>query len=188
MEVYKQDVFGYVRIAKEEKRDPEKLRRMVQQGLGIEHPERIMGYTGLFFDAGDVYISKMVEEWIKYREFREFVLDSLKRFGKEDYGEISEGDDDINCENRWLGSGDRLYGRYGYRFRKQLSGKERCSEFICIRKYCWKTWITYESEPDWFLLLKDEDLGTLKDLDLSRFPEDDPEEDEEEDEDGDELI
>ena len=37
-------------------------------------------------------------------------------------------------------------------------------------------------------ILKDEDLGALKDLDLSRFPEDDPEEDEEEDEDGDELI
>ena len=93
---------NYVRILRGEKKDPEKIRKGLQQGLGVKHPEKIMGYAGFFFDPGDVYASGHVAGRMEDERFEEFVMESLERFDKGDFGEISWNDESENIENRYL--------------------------------------------------------------------------------------
>lgn len=157
-------IAGYVRIQKAEKKDPEKIHRSLQKGYHIEHPERIMGYAGFFFELGDVYASGYVAEQMDNGEFRSFVLDSLRRFYKGEFGQISSRDEDENIENRWLFGIDRLFGRYGYNMPdSRRTEKDPFYEVICIRKHKGNTWITVDSEADWFLFFEDEHLKMIKD-------------------------
>ena len=160
-------ITDYVRIRKAEKRDPEKIHRTLQKGLRIEHPEKIMGYAGYFFDLGDVYASGYVAEQMEDERFRTFVMDSLKQFDEGEYGDISRNDLDENIENRWIFGIDRLFGRYGYDLTEgEREQNEPYFEVICIRKHGENTWVTYDGEADWFLFLRDEDLKLIRDIDL----------------------
>ena len=162
LEPRKEEIYGYVKVVKEERRDPEALHRGLQRGLGIKHPERILGYAGLFFDTGDVYAScEVAEHMTRYPGFSATILEILKRFSKEDYGEVSDSVVQDNGESRWLSGGRFLYGRYGCG--KGHDDPERFHVNIRVRKHWDHTFVTYESEPDWFLFLKDEDLPALED-------------------------
>ena len=155
----------YVRIRKAEIRDPEQIRRSLQKGYRVEHPERIMGYPGLMYDPGDVYVSGQIAERMGYEEFRSFVMDSLRRFDHEDYGQISLSDRDENIENRCLFGIDRLFGRYGFHNpARRRNDTDPFDEVICVRKYGENTWVTTESEVDWFVFLKEKDLKKAKDI------------------------
>ena len=160
---------GYVRIREGKRPDPEAERRRLQKGYGIEHPERINGYAGLFFGRGDVFVSETVWNFMKNGPLEKFVPDALKRFEKEGYGDISSGDIEQNGENRWLGNGDRVMGRYGYYYGDEYQGKDRFDEVIRIRTWKGNTWITFDSEPDLYLLLdmNREEQASGKDADAA---------------------
>lgn len=148
----------YVRIRKAEKRDPEKIHRDLRKAYGIGHPERIMGYAGFFFDPGNVYVSGSIAEWMELERFSAFVLDSLKRFEKGDWGEVSQSTKDENIENRYAFGIGRLFGRYRTR---QAGWEDLFDEVICIRLHDGNTWITGEDEADWFLLLEPDEMKHL---------------------------
>ena len=158
-------ITDYVRIQKGQARNAEQIHKGLQKGLRIEHPEKIMGYAGFFFSMGDVYASGNVARLMKTEAFRSFVMDSLKRFDKGDFGQISRGDQDENIENRYLFGIDRLFGRYGYylpgRREKESSPFD---EVVCIRKHEENTWVTFDSEADWFLFLEDSEIKRIRDM------------------------
>ena len=155
---------NYVRIRRAEKKDPERIHSGLQKGLRIEHPEKIAGYAGFFYDSGDVYASGYIADQMDYDRFRHFVTDSLKRFDSGDYGNISRNDDAENIENRWLFGIDRLFGRYGYCFEDgEKAPDEKYDEIICIRKHDGNTWVTCDSEADWFLFLDEKQLKGIRD-------------------------
>ena len=151
----KECIGGYYRIRTAKKPDPAAEYKRLQKGYGTKHPERINGYAGLFFGRGDVYVSERVGKSMQGSDlFRAFVERSLRLFEKEGYGDISSEDENINGENRWLGNGDRVMGRYGFYYNNEYLGKNRYDKVIRIRTWKGNTWITYDSEPDLFLLLK----------------------------------
>ena len=163
-------ITDYVRIRKAGKRDPEKIRRSLQQGLRLEHTEKIMGYAGFLYDPGEIYVSGSVaDQMIHVKEFRSFVEESLKRFDRGDFGQVFRGDEDLNIENRYLFGIGRLFGRYGYYYPDCGRKEGDCfDEFLCIRQLGENTWITYDSEPDWFLFLEEDQLRSLPDFDWQR--------------------
>ena len=162
-------IMDYVRILRAKKKDPEKIHNALQKGLRIEHPEKIMGYAGFFYSSGDVYASGDVARWMNNDEsFRSFVMDSLRRFDKGDYALISSSDRDENIENRWLFGIGRQFGRYGYHYAdRRRSETDPFDEMIFIREHEGNTWITMDSELDWFLFLDEERMTRIKD----RIPE-----------------
>ncbi len=167
-------ITDYVRIRKAEKRNPEQIHRTLQQGYRTEHPERIMGYAGFFFDLGDVYVSGGVARWMKVNEeFRSFVEESLQRFDKGDWGLISQSDEDENVENRYLFGIGRLFGRYGF-YLPDCGRREgdRFDDFICIRKLDENTWVSYDSEADWFLFLEEDQVPLIRDIDWQDYDDD----------------
>ncbi len=123
-----------------------------------------MGYEGFFFELGDVYASGYVAGQMENEGFRSFVLDSLRRFYKGEFGQISSRDEDENIENRWLFGIDRLFGRYGYYLPDcGRTEKDPFDEVVCIRKHKGNTWVTVDSGADWFHLFEDEHLKMIKD-------------------------
>lgn len=145
----------YYRIRKGKIKDPQAFYKSLQKGYGVEHPERINGFSGLVFGTGSVYVSKMLLSYMEKPQFREFVYTSLQSFEKEEYGDISSGDIEVNGENRWLGNGDHVIGRYGYYYGGSYQGKHKFDEVIRIRTWEGDTWITFDSEPDFYILLND---------------------------------
>ena len=143
----------YYRIRERVPLDREAVYKSLQRGYRIEHPEKIMGCAGFFFETGDVFVSEVIAQFWDDEAFREFVFRSLRAFEKQDYGEISSGDEMQNTENRYLFGGD-AFGRYGYYIEGVHEG--RFSEVICIRTWKGNTWISFDSEPDLFLLLGDD--------------------------------
>ena len=102
------------KIKEAEKMDRAARHQALQKGYGIERPERISGYAGLFFTLGDVYASDWVAEWMDQSEaFRAFVFRSLERFENDDFGDISELDRTDNIETKWLSCGWPLFGGTG---------------------------------------------------------------------------
>lgn len=143
----------YYRIRERVPLDREAVYRSLQQGYRVKHPERIKGCASFFFETGDVFVSGSIVQFWDVEEFREFVLRSLRAFEKQDYGDISMDDIERNIENRYLFGGD-LFGRYGYYFEGESEGKERYDDVIRIRTWKGNIWISNDSEPDLFLLLK----------------------------------
>ena len=136
------------KIKEAQKPDPEAIRKSLQKGYGVEHPERIQGYAGLFFSLGDVYASDAVMKFMESSEkFRTFVFQSLDRFEHDDYGDISENDHDENVEVKWLSCGWPLFGRYGYKTDRG-NGKEVVLTFIKIRRLRDATTVMYDYEMD----------------------------------------
>ena len=145
----------YYRIRGGKIKDPQALYKSLQKGYGVKHPEKINGFSGLSFGTGSVYISQMLLPYMKKPEFNEFVYRSLRMFEKEKYGDISNSDIEVNGENRWLGNGDRVTGRYGYYYDSDYQGKLRFDEIIRIRTWEGDTWISFDPEPDFYILLSD---------------------------------
>ena len=175
------DVMGkkaidYVRIRRMEKRDPEKIRSSLQKGLGTEHPEKIHGYAGFFWNTGNVYVSGTVAGQMEDERFRRFVWESLKRYDKGDFGMISRSDRDENIANRYLFGNAFTIGRYGYDLTDRSEDDPSAYyQVICVRTMGENTWVTDEFEPDWFLLLWDEDIEKLKDRSWPALPDPEPE-------------
>ena len=138
-----------VRLLEGKKKDPEKIRETLQKGYGAKHPETIMGYAGFFYETGDVYASDAIFRRIScLPEFRDFVMDAIKRFEAGDFGDISESDLDENTENRWLFGVPRLFGRYGYKPHASGEGGTIYREIIRIRQWGEHTYILFDSELD----------------------------------------
>ena len=136
------------KIKEAKKLDWEARHQELQRGYGVEHPERIHGYEGLFFTLGDVYASDAVVKFMEWSEdFRAFVFQSLGRFAHDDYGDISENDHDENVEMKWLSCGWPLFGRYGYKTVRG-NGKEVLLTVIKIRRLKNVTTVMGESEMD----------------------------------------
>ena len=156
-------IHDYIRIQRTEKTNPEQIHRSLQNGLHIKHPENTMGYAGFFSDLGDVFVSGSVAGFMNVKAFRIFVMESLKRFDKGDFGQISRSDADENIENRYMFGIDRLFGRYGFHNPAcKTTDKDAFDDVICIRKHNRNTWITFDSEADWFLFLDEEDMKKIK--------------------------
>lgn len=68
-------------------------------------------YAVASFDFGDIYIDQALDEIIN-DEIKRKIDESLLRFAREDYGEISEDEKDENLENKYFGNGKNLVGRY----------------------------------------------------------------------------
>lgn len=146
----------YYRIRKREPLDRKAIYRSLQWAYETEHPEKINGCASFFFETGNVYVSGGIAQFWDVEELREFVFCSLRAFVKQDYGEISAGDEEQNTENRSLFGGD-LFGRYGYYWEGRYQGKKQFDEIIRIRTWKGNTWISFDSEPDLFLLLGEND-------------------------------
>ena len=142
-------------ILEEKKLNPEAIHRSLQKGYGIEHPERISGYPGFFANYGTAYVSDEVHRFMELSpEFRKFVFESLKRYQDNEYGQISEWDWEFNVEDKWLGGGSELFGRYAYGEWRTLYSQRstKCPErFIKIRGYQGNTYILFDAEPDWLI-------------------------------------
>ena len=152
----------YFRIRERRIKDPKAYYEYLKKGYGTEHPERISGFSGLMFGGGETFVSKMLLARMKSQRFRTFVYQSLRRFEKEDYGDITESDKDLNGESRWLGNGDGVTGRYGYYGQIDYESTPRCFEIIRIRIWKGNTWITCDTEPDWFMLCGEEDPAAVE--------------------------
>jgi len=153
---------GFVRIREAKKMDPEKIHQALQKGYRVEHPEKIAGYRGFFFDLGNVYLSNELAGWAEENEkLREFIFDSVARFDKADFGEISELAYDTNIENRYL-FGGTLFGRYGF----GRSSYQNVQYEIVIRIRYWEgnTYITDEFELENYQGLSSGDLA-CRDID-----------------------
>ena len=136
------------KIKEAEKMDRAARHQALQKGYGIERPERISGYAGLFFTLGDVYASDWVSEWMdQSEEFRAFIFRSLERFENDDYGDISELDRADNIETKWLSCGWPLFGRYGQMI-DHGNGEQVLNAVIKIRRLKNVTTVMEESEMD----------------------------------------
>ena len=163
-EAMEKQITDYVRIMRAEKKDGQKIHEGLKKGLGISHPERISGYAGFFFSMGDVYASESVARMMTGPYFRKFVFDSLKRFGKGDFGEISDSDEMEDIENRFLSGCGRLFARYGYYLtRTGIQKGTRFYKVIRVRMYGKNTWVTFDDEIDWYVFLEEDQLKELGD-------------------------
>ena len=151
----------YYRIREKVPRDWEAVHRSLQQGYGTEHPEKIHGYAGFFFETGNVYVSGTIVQFWYVERLRDSVFHALSLFEQKDYGEISEGDLTQDIENVYLFGGD-VFGRYGYYWEDDRQKNERFDEVFRIRTWKGNTWISYDSDPDLFLLLdKDAEIPDI---------------------------
>ena len=147
-----------VLIIKAKEQDPEEMHKRFQKGYGTEHPEKIHGYRGLFYNPGNVYVSNLLGRiMVNNPEFADNVLKSLERFKSDDYGLISAFDNDENIECKWLFGGE-LLGRYPVGRWKQesiINGKSikinMLEQYIKIHTYCGDTYILLDSEWDWII-------------------------------------
>ena len=131
------------------KRDPKQIHEALQKGFGVKHPENVAGYANFFYELGDVYVTDGIYQRMKgVSEFHDFVMQSIQRFEKADYGEISDSDYYENMDNRWMFGIPRQYGRYGFRWIKSFDNTMRFQENIKIRKWGRNTYVMYESELD----------------------------------------
>ncbi len=137
------------KIMSAKKIDWEERHKSLQSGYGIEHPERIHGYAGLFFTVGDVYASNRVANRMESDDaFRAFVLDSVRRFSEDDYGDISFSDYLDNVESKWIAFGDDMFARYTFGSAVSRNGSQIAREALKIRYIKGCTYIMLDSELD----------------------------------------
>ena len=137
------------KIMESKKRDAAAFHRSLQKGYGIEHPERVSGYAGLCFNIGDVYASdRIADRMERSAEFRGFVLDCIRRFSADDYGDISEYDHDNNVEGKWIAFGDDLFARYPFGTTVSGKGTQIPKEVLKVRYISGRTYVLYDSDLD----------------------------------------
>lgn len=95
--------------------DYQEIHDVVKKAYGIEHPEKIHGYAGAFmFTLLDVYVSDRLEPILESDpQFSAQLMDIIKRFSREDYGESFSDEVDNNIERRYFGFSSRfMIARY----------------------------------------------------------------------------
>lgn len=95
--------------------DHQEVHEAVKKAYGIEHPERIQGYAGVFmFSLLDVYISDRLERLLDADpQLPAQLMEIIKRFKREDYGEAFSDEVDNNIERRYFGFSSRyMSARY----------------------------------------------------------------------------
>ena len=133
------------------KQGPKKIHETLQKGYGVKHPEKILGYAGFFMNYGEVQASDAVAALMEKDEvFRDYVLVSFRAFRNDDYGRISESDRLDNIEDKWLGGGGELFGRYPYGPVKETE-RIYCrlpKNSIKIWHFHGTTYVLFDSESD----------------------------------------
>ena len=70
-----------IKICEDKPIDGEKLAESLKKGYGIPHPEKVSGYSGLFFHLGEVFASDTIARIMESSEsFHDFIISCLKRF------------------------------------------------------------------------------------------------------------
>lgn len=96
-------------------KDRRKLEETVGKATGISTPSKIAGYSGAFlFDLPPIYLSPQLSEiFIDKPSISEILSEILRRFRKEDYGEVSDVEAESNHDQRWVfNSYADMIGRY----------------------------------------------------------------------------
>ena len=96
-------------------KDRRKLEETVGKATGISTPSKIAGYSGAFlFDLPPIYLSPRLSEMFGEKpSISEILSDILKRFRREDYGEVSDVEAENNHDQRWVfNSYADMIGRY----------------------------------------------------------------------------
>ena len=96
-------------------KDTKKIEETVGKATGIDNPAKIAGYTGAFlFDLPPIYLSPRLSEMFGEKpSISEILSDILKRFRREDYGEVSDVEAENNHDQRWVfNSYADMIGRY----------------------------------------------------------------------------
>ena len=139
-------------IIKKKQTDPHAIHESLQKGYGIEHPDRISGYAGFFFDLGDVMVSDSVAQRMALvPAFHEFVYSCIRDFQQDKYGHISMFDHDEDIELKWLAGGGNLFARYAYGRIGEENGVPTPEEYIKVRIYQDNTYVLFDSEYDWLI-------------------------------------
>ncbi len=139
-------------IIKKQQREPRAIHESLQKGYGIEHPERISGYAGFFFDLGDVIVSESVAQRMALvPAFHEFVYSCIRDFQQDKYGYVSNFDYGENVELKWLAGGGNLFARYAYGRMREENGVPTPEEYIKVRIYQDSTYFLFDSEYDWLI-------------------------------------
>jgi hypothetical protein len=95
--------------------DKEKIIATAKKGYGIEHPEKIQGFAGTFlFTLGDVYVTHEIDNIThESPSFGDELRFCMSRLMLDDYGLISEDEEEGNLENKYMfGHSVGQYGRY----------------------------------------------------------------------------
>lgn len=80
--------------------------------INAESTHRPHGFWEIsFFDFGDIYVDDYIYSKLS-AAVRNDIESCLQLFIKDDYGIISEDEKDTNTENKYLGDGKNLIGRY----------------------------------------------------------------------------
>lgn len=95
------------------KRDIEDIKKQLYRASGInpKSSHRPHGFGAVVaFDFGDIYIDDYLNSQLN-DEIKNNIDNCLIRLLKDDYGNITEDENDDNVENRYFGGGD-IIGRY----------------------------------------------------------------------------
>ncbi len=96
-------------------KDTKIIERDVSKAFGIDNPVKIYRYSGAFlFDLPPIYLSpKLSEVFTTKPSISDALSNILKRFLKEDYGEVSDIEEYFNRYQRWVfNSYADMVGRY----------------------------------------------------------------------------
>ncbi len=103
--------------------DHQKIHEDVKAAYGIERPERIGGYYGIFHaQHNDVYLSDTVSrEAERSQEFSEYIDDCIKRFFEDDLGFVTESEYNAFVEDKYIANRMAWYlGRYSKRHMRSV--------------------------------------------------------------------
>lgn len=99
---------------KDPERDMTKIAEQLRRASGIKEGSEHCphGFSGIVsFSFGDIYVddnlNKLLSETVK-----EEIDGCLEQMSREDYGMIDAEEEDVNIENKYLGNGKGLLGRY----------------------------------------------------------------------------
>lgn len=89
---------------KEELPEAKKVLEAVKEGYGIPNPQNISGFAGTFlFHIPDVYISNRIAHRMMLAAWMpDFCNDCVARFGRGDWGDITQKENDDNTDTRYL--------------------------------------------------------------------------------------
>ena len=96
-------------------KDTKIVERDVSKAFGMDNPVKIHGYSSAFlFDLPPIYLSPRLSEIFTSKPSVSDTLSNiLKRFLKEDYGEVSDIEECYNRDQRWIfNSYADMVGRY----------------------------------------------------------------------------
>ena len=97
---------------KSEKRDYKKIAEQLYKGSRLTDSHIPHGFSSIvLFEFGDIYIDESINA-ILNADIKYDIDYCLLQFSKDNYGIITEEEKDYNIENKYLGNGKNLIGRY----------------------------------------------------------------------------